>query len=165
MSTTPFFLLAGFLVRTKGIPSYLQPLTSISYSKYCFESMVITLYGYDRCWYPEVNQTLTAPPWLRFLKTMTATMMDHNDNEDDLNYIDDNGEHEEDQALNDILALFSGRTVPKGGPEDRHQSMVMNLFGFTDDMLPYNCLILGVFALVMQIIAYSVFVWKLRRSK
>ena len=92
-------------------------------------------------------------------------MMDHNDNEDDLNYIDDNGEHEEDQALNDILALFSGRTVPKGGPEDRHQSMVMNLFGFTDDMLPYNCLILGVFALVMQIIAYSVFVWKLRRSK
>ncbi|CAG2174673.1 unnamed protein product, partial [Oppiella nova] len=144
VTSTPFFLLSGYLVRSKRIPDYIRPLTALSHTKYGFESIVITIYGYERCWYPDSNRTLVEPPWLRFLRVMTSSMIDHKANDDDLNFITDNttqdsSSERDGNAMHDLLALFSGSHAVS---DNKYQSMVMSQFEFTDDMLPFNILVL-----------------------
>ncbi|CAG2117764.1 unnamed protein product, partial [Medioppia subpectinata] len=38
VTSTPFFLLSGYLVRSKRMPDYIRPVTAISHTKYAFES-------------------------------------------------------------------------------------------------------------------------------
>ncbi|KAI1304089.1 ATP-binding cassette sub-family G member 1 [Halotydeus destructor] len=45
----PPILFGGFVVQVAQIRWYLKPLTYVSYVRYAFESLVITIYGYDRC--------------------------------------------------------------------------------------------------------------------
>jgi len=49
VSTLPFILLSGFFVKIASMPSYLRPLTLISYWRYAFEAIIITIYGQNRC--------------------------------------------------------------------------------------------------------------------
>ncbi|RWS17878.1 ATP-binding cassette sub-family G member 1-like isoform X2 [Dinothrombium tinctorium] len=48
ISVLPFVLISGFFVKITSIPYYLKPLTYLSYMRYTFEAMILTLYG-DRC--------------------------------------------------------------------------------------------------------------------
>ena len=49
ISTLPLILISGFFVRLNTIPTLLRPITYVSYLKYAFEALIITVYGYDRC--------------------------------------------------------------------------------------------------------------------
>lgn len=48
-TTLPQIMFAGFLVRLSGMPWFYQPLSYLSYLRYAFESLVIAVYGFDRC--------------------------------------------------------------------------------------------------------------------
>jgi ABC-type multidrug transport system permease subunit len=47
--TLPQIMFAGFLVRLSGMPWFYRPLTYLSYLRYAFESLMITIYGFGRC--------------------------------------------------------------------------------------------------------------------
>ena len=49
VSSIPPFLFSGFFVRIPSMPTELKPLTYLSYVKYSFEALVLTIYGLDRC--------------------------------------------------------------------------------------------------------------------
>ena len=48
-SSIPVIIFAGFLVRYSGMPWYFRPLSYVSYMRYAFEGLLITIYGFDRC--------------------------------------------------------------------------------------------------------------------
>lgn len=49
LSMAPVFLLSGFFGKLSAIPLVLKPIAYISYVRYAFEGLLITLYGMDRC--------------------------------------------------------------------------------------------------------------------
>lgn len=48
ISSIPMVLLSGFFVNLKDIPVYIQWLPYISFIRYSFEGMLISIYGLDR---------------------------------------------------------------------------------------------------------------------
>jgi ABC-type multidrug transport system ATPase subunit len=49
VSTVPFILLSGFLIRIREIPYVLQHLAQFSYFKHSVEALIITRYGFGMC--------------------------------------------------------------------------------------------------------------------
>jgi len=49
LSMAPVFLLSGFFGKLSAIPLVLKPIAYVSYVRYAFEGLLITLYGMDRC--------------------------------------------------------------------------------------------------------------------
>lgn len=49
LSMAPVFLLSGFFGKLSAIPLVLKPLAYVSYVRYAFEALLITLYGMGRC--------------------------------------------------------------------------------------------------------------------
>ncbi|XP_054166039.1 ATP-binding cassette sub-family G member 1-like [Oppia nitens] len=45
----PLLLFAGLLIKIQSIPHFLRPFTYISYFRLTFESIMIFIYGFDRC--------------------------------------------------------------------------------------------------------------------
>lgn len=45
----PTLLFSGFFSRVSQIPSFYRPLTHLSHFRYCFDALLVTLYGYNRC--------------------------------------------------------------------------------------------------------------------
>ena len=49
VSTVPFILLSGFLIRIREVPYVLQHLAKFSYFKHAVEALIITRYGFGMC--------------------------------------------------------------------------------------------------------------------
>lgn len=49
LSMAPVFLLSGFFGKLSAIPLVLKPIAYVSYVRYAFEGLLITLYGMNRC--------------------------------------------------------------------------------------------------------------------
>jgi len=49
VSTVPFILLSGFLIRIREVPYVLQHLAQFSYFKHAVEALIITRYGFGMC--------------------------------------------------------------------------------------------------------------------
>lgn len=47
--SVPLMIFAGFLVRYSAMPWYFKPLSYISFMRYSFEGLLVTVYGFDRC--------------------------------------------------------------------------------------------------------------------
>ncbi|KAI1281957.1 ATP-binding cassette sub-family G member 4 [Halotydeus destructor] len=47
--TIPGFLFSGFFVRLRSMPPSLKPFSYLSFVKYSFESVLLSVYGFDRC--------------------------------------------------------------------------------------------------------------------
>lgn len=45
----PALLFSGFFARVSQIPSFYKPLTYLSHFRYAFDSLIVTLYGFNRC--------------------------------------------------------------------------------------------------------------------
>ncbi|KAI1299328.1 ATP-binding cassette sub-family G member 1 [Halotydeus destructor] len=45
----PVLMFGGFLVKQSSVPWYFEPLTYMSYARYAYENILVTIYGYDRC--------------------------------------------------------------------------------------------------------------------
>lgn len=49
VSTVPFILLSGFLIRIREVPQFLQHASKFSYFKHAVEALIITRYGFGMC--------------------------------------------------------------------------------------------------------------------
>lgn len=49
LSLTPFFLMGGFFVNFDGISLLMKPIALLSFIRYTFESVIVLIYGFDRC--------------------------------------------------------------------------------------------------------------------
>lgn len=49
LSLTPFFLMGGFFVNFQGVSWIMKPIALLSYIRYSFESLIVLIYGYERC--------------------------------------------------------------------------------------------------------------------
>lgn len=58
VSTVPFILLSGFLIRIREIPYVLQHFAHLSYFKHSVEALIITRYGFHMC---ECDEALIPP--------------------------------------------------------------------------------------------------------
>jgi hypothetical protein len=78
ISAIPLALFMGFFVRTTTIPSAIRPLKNFNYFSYCFESMAILLYGYDRCKFDAslATQANVQPEWVQYLGQLFANRSD-----------------------------------------------------------------------------------------
>lgn len=50
----PFFLFTGYFIKTENIPIYLGWMSYMSY-KYCYDSLILSVYGFQRCSLDEGN--------------------------------------------------------------------------------------------------------------
>jgi len=147
----PLMLFAGFFVRISTIPVYFRPMTYISYLRYAFEAYIAVLYGYDRCQFDPslANQTNTKPEWLDYVTQILAPESSGTGEGSDPNFV---------QTLLDNL---SGQFGSKS--EEDYKSMIMTQFEVDDQSLIWNCMILGVFFIVLRIITYQILLWKVNR--
>jgi ATP-binding cassette subfamily G (WHITE) protein 4 len=146
----PLMLFAGFFVRISTIPSYFKPMTYISYLRYSFEAYIAILYGYDRCVLdPDLaNQTNAKPEWFDYLTQILAPK--------------DNGtEGESENSIQTLIDNLSGQFSSTS--QGDYQSMVMSQFKVDDESLIWNCIILGIFFVVLRVITYLVLLWKVNR--
>ena len=49
---------SGFLVRIERMPFIMRPFTYLSYMRFSFEGIVISLYGFNRCGDEAVEQVI-----------------------------------------------------------------------------------------------------------
>ncbi|RWS14804.1 ABC transporter sub-family G-like protein 1, partial [Dinothrombium tinctorium] len=56
MITLPFVLLCGFFVKADKVNFLLRPTFSISFVRYAYEALLITVYGFGRCDFPYGEQ-------------------------------------------------------------------------------------------------------------
>lgn len=56
ISALPLLLFSGFLVRIERMPWIIRPLTYVSYMRFGFEGIVISIYGFNRCGDEAVEQ-------------------------------------------------------------------------------------------------------------
>ena len=49
LSLTPFFLMGGFFVNFDGISALMKPIAMLSFIRYTFESVIVLIYGFNRC--------------------------------------------------------------------------------------------------------------------
>lgn len=89
VSTVPFILLSGFLIRIHEIPTILQGLAKFSYFKHSVEALIVTRYGYGMC---PCDPSLIPPGGTPRIVGVSPQIMaltdyyltnDSNDNEDD----------------------------------------------------------------------------------
>lgn len=45
----PLFLFTGLLIKISIMPKFFQPITYLSYFRLAFESLLVTIYGFNRC--------------------------------------------------------------------------------------------------------------------
>jgi hypothetical protein len=57
VSTIPIMLFGGYLIRIAAMPQWISWLSYISYFKHAFQSILITIYGFDRCFCGTNNNT------------------------------------------------------------------------------------------------------------
>lgn len=66
----PALLFSGFFSRVSQIPSFYKPMTYLSHFRYAFDSLLVTLYGFNRC---ECDQE-TLDSYHRNLHNQTGTI-------------------------------------------------------------------------------------------
>lgn len=148
----PMLLFTGLLVQINTLPSFIRPLTYLSYYRLCFESALIILYGYGRCQRPKPFD----------MKEVRRLLGD--DVEEVMDCV---GQH----------VSFFDNTGSKGGglfgrldsimahAQNSNPSLIMKNFNLSDEDLHFEIAMLALYAVVARVIAYVVLYRKANAQK
>ncbi|XP_054161017.1 ATP-binding cassette subfamily G member 4-like [Oppia nitens] len=140
----PLVLFTGLLVRINSLPEIIRPFTYLSYFRLGFETLILTIYGFDRC-EPVKEITLTD------LKQTFG-----NDIVSVMGCIHDSG------VMDNITAKFEhlSDSYYKSNP-----SLVLQGFGVTEDDFYIDLIVMIVYTIVARILAYFVLSYQANLKK
>lgn len=145
----PLFLFAGMFVRVSTMASFIQPLTLLSYFRLSFESLLIVIYGFDRCPPPEQ----VSLPLIK--EKFSSNGYDFVSLTNCLDELDVDIMINASAMLNDINRINAGKTG----------SLILKGFDLNETDLYFDLTLLFLYSILMQLGAYFVLLWKFNKKK
>lgn len=154
VSQIPLLLFTGLLVQIKTLPSFIQPLTYLSYYRLSFEASLIVLYGYGRCSKPQPLD----------MKQLRLLLGDDAEEVVDCVWTHSSllqfGEGQTSHSyLSDRLSKFIEAA------DRQNPSLIMENFDLADEDLYFDLLLLLIYAVAARILAYIVLYKKATAQK
>ena len=149
----PMLLFTGLLVQINTLPSFIRPLTYLSYYRLCFESALIILYGYGRCPMPTPFN----------MKEVRRLLGD--DVEEVMDCITQHVsifENDDDHKQGGLINRFGSILIKA---QNSNPSLIMKNFNLADEDLHFEIFLLTIYAIVTRIIAYMVLYRKANAQK
>ena len=146
----PMLLFTGLLVQINTLPSFIRPLTYLSYYRLCFESALIILYGYGRC---ERPKPFNMQEVRRLLGDDVEEVMDCV------------GQHVNIFGGDSDSSLFSRFDRLMTHVDNQNPSLIMKNFNLSDSDLHFEIGLLALYAIMARLIAYVVLYRKATAQK
>ncbi|XP_054157149.1 ATP-binding cassette sub-family G member 1-like [Oppia nitens] len=171
----PLFIFAGFFRKLSLMPSYLVPISYVSFFRYSLTATLIAIFGFDRCPYEnrlaelDIDTTnLTRPQWLKLMSRMYEfqSFMGDGDNSDESSE-EQTGigttDGRRDPETN-LMLMFGGKNAVGNNSE---RSLILTQFEIadTDEAFWWEIRLLIFFVSVMYVLIYLVLNWKLSRKR
>ena len=166
-TSAPFLLFTGLFTRLRHLSGALKPFHHISYTKYAFESLLVTIYGMDRCGKATGGQVLQALSGL--IQQLTSAfkcglqMISSSPSTPSLIELSLASNKSFDAQAGELTgSVFSALGPLEIHPEDQITSMVMKEFDITEDKLWIGVLALIGYSVLFHSLAY---LWLRLRKK
>ena len=162
----PLFIFAGFFRKLSLMPSYMIPMSYISFFRYALSALLISVFGLNRCsyehWLAELELgvfNLTRPQWLRYMSTIFELQSFMGDSDKDTD-----GEVEKREPEENIMLMFGGKNALTNGSDT---SLILAQFEIdgSDDSFWWEIQLLSMFVCFMHILIYFVLVLKVGRKR
>jgi hypothetical protein len=157
----PLFIFAGFFKKLSLLPSYLVPISYVSFLRYALSAVLITVFGVGRCSYEHrlvetaLDLTnLTRPQWLKTMSIIFEFQSISSDSEPD---------QKERDPEESLMMMFGGKNTVGNNSE---KSLLLAQFEIEDsnESLWFEIRLLILFVSVMHIMIYLILVWKVGRK-
>lgn len=154
MITVPMMIFCGYFKRYYLMSWYLQPFAFISFVKYGFEGILVTIYGFERCqdYESNFNKTIPEPVWLKLIKTA-----EKKDKFEDYDF-------EEEGSFEKLMTLIS-TGFNRTKINQYSNSLILTDFQLTDDLLQFNLILLSIYIISTIIIGYIIMLYKVNHKK
>lgn len=159
----PLLLFTGLLVQINTLPRFIQPFTYLSYYRLCFESALITLYGFGRC---GARETMSMAQLRTILGDDVEEVIDcvwsHTSV---ISSPFDGFFGGSDNATSTANPLFDRVSKMMAIMEKQNPSLIMQNFDLHDENLHFEMALLAFYALAARVIAYIVLYRKASQQK
>jgi hypothetical protein len=157
ITAIPLVVFSGFLIRVYAIPYYFFPGTYISYIRYGLESIIIAIYGMDRCGSdsPKRVEVITQRMSL-FLKHLIKNGL-FDEEADNLTEETERVNNITDSMVTGIVRQFSGKVETVGG---RSVTGVLAEFKLSEDDFIRNIIILTGFYFFLRVMTFFIILRK-----
>lgn len=135
----PLFLFTGLLIKISSMPQYFQPLTYLSYFRLAFESLLVTIYGLDRC-------HKTEPITFNYLKSEFGEEI--LDMYSCLSYINPSIPENLTNTIDSYNEQFLTNITSS--------SMALHIFNYNDNTLWINVIYMAIYMIFLRLIAYCI---------
>lgn len=161
IAVLPLFIFAGFFKKLSLLPSYLVPISYISFLRYALSAVLITVFGVGRCSYEHrLAETaldltnLTRPQWFKTMTIILELQSISSDSEPD---------QKERDPEESLMMMFGGKNTVGNNWE---KSLILAQFDIEDsnESLWFEIRLLIIFVIIMYILIYLVLVWKVGRK-
>lgn len=146
-------LLSGFIVRTKRVLWFMYPITYGSYFRFVFETILLIMYGFERCKINELDYELKAddiPKWVTVVTKFHSRTMKINFTE---------------QQMNDPLIMGQfvlNNWFPR--KSENQFSVLLDEFDLSESDIGFNIMALSTMMIVWLSTAYTIMYYRARRS-
>jgi ABC-type multidrug transport system ATPase subunit len=152
-SCIPLVVFSGFLIRSDAIPYYLLPGKYISYVRYAFEMVIVSLYGQERCGQDAVaNVAAMRDKLIMFLTGLFKVGLTDFEADDEV-LEKDRVENITHSLVTGIIGQFSGKVVTVNGQQ---VTGIPAEFRLSDSDFDYGLLMLLAFYVVLRIAAFII---------
>ena len=145
----PLMLFGGYLVKYDQMPVYLKPFSILSYSRYGFYNMMITIYGFGRCPSGDLSYNMT---------DSCADSIIHNSkfNISEISKVLGPLADIDVSCLNRSLSSFVDFMTPKDMTYSQSNSYALSFFEVDESNFYINFLYIKIFLIVFKIISYGI---------
>ncbi|XP_074601926.1 ATP-binding cassette sub-family G member 1-like [Brevipalpus obovatus] len=163
LTSLPLLLFSGFLVKIETMPAILRPLTSLSYIRYGFEGVLVSLYGYNRCGLNASEKIAqlkgTFKSWMNKMLIIATQTINEDDDEQEMREDVDNVHQMTDSLTSAIFNSVSGGI---SNTNSTIKSGVMVIYNLEDSFLERAFIMLLINLIVFRLATYLILKWKAR---
>lgn len=155
VSMIPLLLFCGFFIRYDDLSDVFKGLSYMSYMKFALESVIISIYGYDRCGYNVTgvyNEIESS-----FRSWVSITLLDSSDQADENN-------DKQRMVTNFSSGIMNHLLGDYRSTEGEIRSLPMNEYDLEDDDMGLVLSLLFVHLVVLRLLAWIVLRMQLRGS-